>query len=260
MFLCLGPVRSAASAPRREESADLQHRGQLRRRPDDTDGWRHREGYTGDSTPHIRSDTSIAEPPLSVCPLYQQSLDRRREGGGGGEGKKKYKNAAFSGVESRCRLRPKTADFDVSGSAEAGREGSSRAITRRITVCLPPTTTTVTAVFSPSVAESRSSARVDGSQLHMRRDPARSPIDRQRIASLQFPGFGARLARFVTSVSLWAVRLFVWHGGKNEIKRKKKRKNRHAHACEPWRVWASLLWEYIRPVNVHSKMGHTLKY
>lgn len=100
MFLCLGPVRSAASAPRREESADLQHRGQLRRRPDDTDGWRHREGYTGDSTPHIRSDTSIAEPPLSVCPLYQQSLDRRREGGGGGEGKKKIQERRFF----RCRI------------------------------------------------------------------------------------------------------------------------------------------------------------
>lgn len=46
----------------------------------------------------------------------------------------------------------------------------------------------VTAVFGPSVAESRSSARVDGSQLHMRRDPAHSPIDRQRNASLLFPG------------------------------------------------------------------------
>lgn len=46
----------------------------------------------------------------------------------------------------------------------------------------------ITAVFGPSVAESRSSARVDGSQLHMRRDPAHSPIDRQRNASLLFPG------------------------------------------------------------------------
>lgn len=147
--------------------------------------------------------TRASQSPRSPSAPYinKASTEDGKEAEGEKE-KKKYKNAAFSGVESRCRLRPKTADFDVSGSAEAGREGSSRAITRRITVCLPPTTTTVTAVFSPSVAESRSSARVDGSQLHMRRDPARSPIDRQRIASLQFPGFGARLARFVTSVSL----------------------------------------------------------
>lgn len=81
----------------------------------------------------------------------------------------------------------------------------------------PPTTATVTAVFSPSVAASRSAARVDGSQLHMRRDPARSPIDRQRIASLQFPGFGARWARFDTSIPL----------------RTNKTRHRCEHPCEP---------------------------
>lgn len=137
------------------------------------------------------------------------------------EGKNTYTNVAFSGVKSRHRLRPKP-------QTRLRWEGSSRAITRRITVLLP-LTATVTAVFSPSVAASRSAARVDGSQLHMRRDPARSPIDRQRIASLQFPGFGARWARFGTSISL----------------RTNKTRHRHERTCEPWRVsaWVSLFRE-----------------
>lgn len=47
-------------APENEETADLQHRGQLQVQTtgcllSESSCWKHREGYTGDSTDHIRS-------------------------------------------------------------------------------------------------------------------------------------------------------------------------------------------------------------
>lgn len=154
-------------------------------------------------------------PPLSVCPLNQQSPDRRREAGGLGKKTHTHTNVAF--FPSRCQIEApapsKTADSTGVRRFERSDNESNHGASP------PPTTAaaTVTAVFSPSVAASRSAARVDGSQLHMRRDPARSPIDAQRIASLQFPGFGARWARFDTSIS----------------PRTNKTRHRHEYPCEP---------------------------
>lgn len=152
---------------------------------------------TADGTVKVTPETPLptsapirskALPPLSVCPVNQQSPDRRREGS---------HTASNRGTETRLEVR--------------GFEPSDKASNH---CASPPTTTaTVTAVFSPSVAASRSAARVDGSQLHMRLDPARSPIDRQRTASLQFPGFGARWVRLDTSIAL----------------RTKKTRDRHGH-------------------------------
>lgn len=166
--------RSAASAPEREETADLQHRGQLQVQTT----------ATADSTVKVTLETPLStadptqpsQPPLSVSLSINRALTKWCQ--------IIYKNNAFF---PRCRIEaldPSSRGLNVGGSTWREKkkpfEPSDNASNHDV---FP-----VTAVFGPSVAESRSSARVDGSQLHMRRDPAHSPIDRQRNASLLFPG------------------------------------------------------------------------
>lgn len=143
--------------------------------PDDSDGWQHREGYTGDSAQHRRPDTAIAASALCL-PLYQQSPDQMMPN-------YLQEQRFFPPVSNRGAgsIKPRTQCRRVYLERKKKPfEPSDNASNHDV---FP-----VTAVFGPSVAESRSSARVDGSQLHMRRDPAHSPIDRQRNASLLFPG------------------------------------------------------------------------
>lgn len=143
--------------------------------PDDSDGWQHREGYTGDSAQHRRPDTAIAA--FALClPLYQQSPDQTMPN-------YLQEQRFFPSVESR-RWIHQTADSMSAGLLGRGGKKTFAPSDNASDHDVFP----ITAVFGPSVAESRSSARVDGSQLHMRRDPAHSPIDRQRNASLLFPG------------------------------------------------------------------------
>lgn len=164
--------RSAASSPEHEETADLQHRGQLQVQTT----------ATADSTVKVTLKTplSTADPTQPSLPSLSVSLSINRA-------LTKwcqiiYKNNAFFPVSNRGAgsIKPRTQCRRVYLEEKKTFEPSDNASDHDV---FP-----ITAVFGPSVAESRSSARVDGSQLHMRRDPAHSPIDRQRNASLLFPG------------------------------------------------------------------------